>query len=133
EVAPRVHLEDAEHALLAPSLGHAVGEEAPVVARVEPVEGGGPVLGEPRGIEEHAVLSVPALTQVEDRLLLVSGPPLMEIAVSADGGCGNEADREEDAQPLADGGRERDRVENGPRVPPLGLRPAADLFRVSVF
>ena len=85
EVAARVHVEDPQHALLAASLGHAVGQQAPVVARVVPVEGGGAVLRETRGIEEHPVLALAALTQVEDRLLLIAGPPLMEIAVAADG------------------------------------------------
>ena len=76
----RVDLQHVEHALLAAVLREPVGQQAPVLAGIEPVERGRALGIERVGVDQDAVLAVDALAHVQHRLVLPAVPPLVEVA-----------------------------------------------------
>ena len=131
EIGPRAHREHVEHALLAAVQREPVGQQPAIIARVEPVEGGGAGRVERVGVDDHAVVAPGPVPDVEDGLVLPSVPPLVEVPAVGRGRHAQRADGEQLVEPAADRlPRGHGEVAFGQRV--LALGPLARIGVVAV-
>ncbi len=128
-----VHLEQFHRDLVLPALPDRVGDERSVFGDVREADRRRVVGRERQRVDEHLVLALETLPDVEDRQVLVGAAAREEIAPAPFRRDADDVHLQQLAQPLLEGGAARQPVQGRPGVGVLRVDPGAGVRSALVF